>query len=407
MKPAAKKAIYGVMTLLIAGAIVYAFLPKPLPVDAAIVKRGPIRVTVDEDGKTRVKERYVVSAPIAGRLLRVRHKEGDRVEAGKTIITSIEPTAPALLDARAVAEAEAKVRTARAAKEQALHELEQRRVEREYAETQLGRMKPLFAGKAVSRQNLDEAEEKERAAGEAVEAARFGLQVAGFELEQAEAALLTIRDYASGTGGGKTTRFDVRSPIDGVVLRLVQESEVSVAAGAELVEVGNPSEIEVVVDVLSDDGVRIKPGAKVILERWGGDDPLAARVRLVEPSAFTKVSALGVEEQRVNVIADLIDPIAKRSRLLDRYRVDARIVVAEAEDALKAPTGALFRQDGEWRLFAVEGGKAALHAVKVGMRNDAEAEILEGAPEGARVIVYPSDKIEDGVSVTPRTESQR
>lgn len=402
MKLPVKKLTLILLALALMGMIVYAFLPKPVPVDLATVVRGPLRVTVDDDGKTRIKERYVVSAPLDGRLLRISLEEGDRVEAGKTIVAIIEPRAPELLDVRTTAQTEAQVKAAQAARERAVHNLERARVEHEYAGIQLERMKRLLERNAVSQQSVDDAEEKERSTREALKSAQFGVQVAEFELEQARAALLRVRSSLS--GAEDSVRFTILSPIGGVVLRVLQESEANVTAGTQLIELGNPADLEVEVDLLSSDAVRTKPGAKAFFEHWGGGEPLEGRVRVIEPAGFTKISALGVEEQRVNVILDLTDPVEKWSRLGDAYRVDVRIIVSEAENVLKVPAGALFRQADNWSVYVVENGKAVLRSVKIGLQNDLEAEILEGLKENDTVIVYPSDRIKDGVAVVRREE---
>jgi HlyD family secretion protein len=402
MKLSAKKLTLTLIALVLTGMIVYAFLPKPVPVDLATVMRGPLRVTVDDDGKTRIKERYIVSAPLDGRLLRISLEEGDKVEAGKTVLAVIEPRAPELLDVRTTAQTEAQVKAAQAARERAVHNLEQSRVEHEYAGIQLERMKRLLERNAVSQQSVDDAEEKERSTREALKSAQFGVQVAEFELEQAKAALLRVRSSLS--GAESSARFTVLSPIDGVVLRVLQESEANITAGTQLIELGNPADLEVEVDLLSSDAVRAKPGAKAFFEHWGGGEPLEGSVRVIEPAGFTKISALGVEEQRVNVILDLTDPIEKWSRLGDAYRVDVRIIVSEAENVLKVPAGVLFRQADNWSVYVVENGKAVLRFVKIGLQNDLEVEVLEGLKENDTVIVYPSDRIKNGVVVVRREE---
>jgi HlyD family secretion protein len=231
--------------------------------------------------------------------------------------------------------------------------------------------------------------------------AQFAVQVAEYEVEQARAALLQVQPPPPGSSA-RVTRFEVRSPIDGRVLHVFQESEAVVPAGTRLLELGEPADLEVEIDVLSRDAVRIAPSAKVLLEHWGGDAPLVARVRLIEPAAFLKVSALGIEEQRVYVIADLVDPPAKRARLGDAYRVEARIVLWESDDVLKVPAGALFRRGDGWAVFAVVDGRAELRPVQVGHNNGLEAEVLGGLAEGAAVVLHPSDRIQDGVAVAPR-----
>lgn len=389
-----------VIGLTVVGMILYAFLPKAVGVDLARVVRGPLLVTVDEDGKTRIKERYVVSSPLAGRLLRIGLHPGDTVEAGKTLLSIIEPTDPELLDPRTRAQAEARVKAAEAASKQATSSLERMRVAYEFAKADIDRARQLAKRGIISHQELDSTEHKERATAEELKAAQFAVQVSNFELELAKAALLRTR--LNSPRDPENWRLEIRTPINGQVLHVFQESATIISAGAQLLELGEPTDLEIEIDVLSTDAVKIKPGAKVLLEHWGGDEPLIGRVRLVEPAAFTKISALGVEEQRVNVIADFVDPPSKRKTLGDGYRVEARIVIWEGENVLKVPAGALFRHADGWAVFLVVKGNALLRLVKVGRRNDLEVEVLEGLKEKDQVIMYPSDKIKNGVAVIPR-----
>ncbi|MCH5375355.1 MAG: HlyD family efflux transporter periplasmic adaptor subunit, partial [Planctomycetes bacterium] len=287
----------------VAGGLVWSFWPQPLAVELATIGRGPLRVTVDEDGKTRIRERYVVSTPLAGRLLRIDLDAGDPVLSGTTRLATIEPSDPEILDARELAQAEAKVEAAEAALARVEPTVERAKAQWEYAENELARMRKLAAKSNVSDQELDQAEMLERTSQQDLRSARFAQDVAKFELEMAKAALIRARPAESSPADPHG--FEIYSPITGRVLRLLQESETVVPAGAPLLELGDPSDLEVEVDVLSTDAVKIARGTKALLEQWGGDRPLEATVRLVEPAAFTKISALGVEEQRVNVILDL------------------------------------------------------------------------------------------------------
>lgn len=396
MKLSAGKIGWTLAGLALAGVLAWAFRPQPVVVEVARVGRGPVRVTVDAEGRTRLKERYVVAAPLAGRLLRVELKPGAEVEAGRTVLTAIEPSDPELLDPRARALAEARVKAAEAAKARTLPQLDQARVSLEYARTDLERAQRLFADRTLSHQELDAAEERARVTAEGLRAAEFAAQIAAFELEQAQAVL------EGGAPGGGAGRLEVRAPISGCVLRVFQESATVVAPGARLLELGDPANIEIEIEVLSSDAVKVTPGAKVLLEHWGGDHSLAARVRLVEPSAFRKISALGVEEQRVFVIADFAGPAEERAGVGDGYRVEARIVVAEVEDAVTVPTGALFREAGEWAVFVLRAGRAVLRQIDIGHRNDLGAEVRRGLEPGEVVIVHPSDRVGDGVRVRVR-----
>jgi HlyD family secretion protein len=383
--------------------VVYAFLPKPVAVDIAPVRRGPMRLTIDQDGRTRVKDRYVVSAPLAGWLQRITLKPGDEVRASNTLIAVIEPADPMLLDERTRAQAEARLKAADSARSQAAAMLERARAAHTFARSELERLSQLVADKIAPQRELDNATAAERAAAQELKAAQFAAQIAEFEWEQAKAVLMTARPRS--TQDAEHAKFEIHSPINGRVLRVFQESATVVQPGARLVAVGDPADLEVEVDVLSSDAVKIPPDAKVILEHWGGERPLLGRVRRVEPAAFTKVSALGVEEQRVWVIIDLTDPPESRGALGDGYRVEARIVIWENANALKVPSGALFRHHNGWAVFVVNGRRAELRPITIGRNNGLEAEVLSGLAESDRVIVYPGDKIRDGVSVAIRRDS--
>jgi HlyD family secretion protein len=380
-------------------ALIYAFRPQPVAVEVAGAVRGPMQVTIDEEGETRIRQRFVISAPVAGRISRVNLEPGDRVVAGRTPIATLIATQPALLDERTRTEAEARVRAAQTAVGLA-HANEMRvREELEFAESQLERYGALLEDGLVPRERVDVAKND-------VDTKREALKVAGYEVREAErnvevarAALVqSSQDAASGGSGRPVT---VRSPIDGVVLRRLRESEGTVPAGEPLVEIGDTSRIEIVSDLLSADAVRVQDGGRVLVERWGGSTTLEGRVRRVEPSGFTKLSALGVEEQRVNVIIDFADPEASR-QLGDGYRVEVRIVTWETDNALKIPTSSLFKTGDDWSVFTVVDGHAALRRVEIGQRNSLEAEVLSGLQESDKVIVHPSDEVEDGVEVAVR-----
>jgi HlyD family secretion protein len=386
--------------LLVAGLLAYSFWPRPLEVEVGQASRGPLCVTVDEDGKTRIKERYVVSAPLAGRLQRITLRAGDPVTAEQTLLAVIEPADPSLLDERSRAEAEARVKAAEATRKQATAKLERARVAHNLSLKELQRIHQMRVGRETTFQELEAAEHKERMAQEDVKTAQFALQIANFELDLARAAL--TRAQPRSPGDADSWRFEIRAPVSGRVLRVFQESSAIVAPGQRLLEVGDPGDLEVEVDVLSSDAVKIVPGAKVILDHWGGDEPLLGQVRLVEPSGFMKRSALGVEEQRVNVIIDFVDPPEKRRRLGDAYRVEARIVIWSADKVLKVPSGSLFRRGDAWAVFTVEEGRAQLRRVTVGRSNALETEITSGLQEGAVVILHPGDKIQPGSRVTRR-----
>ena len=381
--------------LLLGLLIVVGLWPRAVPVETGRVNRGALLVTVDEEGMTRVKNRYLVSAPVAGQLRRIDWKAGALVEAGRTVLATLETRAADFLDARSQAQAEARVRAAEANREVALAQRERAGAAARMFTADFERLKQLFAQNVSSLQEFDLAQMRAATALQDERAAEFGLKVAAFELEQARALLSREQP------GGSAEPLVITSPVGGRILRVFQESSRVVPGGFPLLEVGDPTDLEVRIEVLSRDGVAIRPGARVILEQWGGAEPLAARVRLVEPSAFTKISALGVEEQRVYVIADFTDPLEKRPALGDSYRVEARIATWESQGVLHASAGALFQRAGVWQAFVLDGRHARLRTVQVGHSNGRDTEILGGLQEGERVVLYPGDKVADGARIVP------
>ncbi len=384
----------------IVGGLVWSFWPQPVGVEVATVTRGSLRVTVDEDGKTRIKERYVVAAPLAGRLLRIDWDPGDSITRGQTVLATIEPLEPDLLDVRAVAQSEARVKAAQAALDRAQPLIERARSELEFAQSEVERHRKLAKTESASEREVEQAEMLYTSRMHDYTAAQRAQSIAQFELELARAALVRVRPDDPATPDDRQLR--ILAPISGQVLRLFQESATIVRAGEPLLEVGDPADLEIEVDVLSDDAVKIRPGYQAFLEQWGGERPLPATVRLVEPAGFLKVSALGVEEQRVNVILDLADPPEKRRELGDAFRVEARIVIWEQADVLQVPTGALFRRGDQWAVFAVRGERAELCPLEIGRRNSLAAQVLTGLREGDEVILHPSDKVRPGVLVQRR-----
>ncbi len=381
--------------LLVLALLLVGFWPSPVAVDAAAVVRGALRVSVDEEGETRVRQRFLVSAPVAGRVLRIDLEPGDPVTR-ETVVATFLPAAAAPLDSRSRADASAAVASARAALGSAGAERLRAQAADRLARSELERQRALAAQQLVSRKVLDEAEAAARQAGEALRAAEFAAASAGHQLEMARARLLPA-DAASAA-----RPLVIRSPIDGVVFKRLRESESVVAAGEPLVELGDPRRLEIVSDLLSTDAVRVKPGDPVLLEHWGGERPLRARVRRVEPSGFMKVSALGVEEQRVNVVMDFEDPLEAWSALGDGYRVEERIVVWEGAGVLLVPTSSLFRRGERWAVFALDGGRARLRLLEIGHRNGTHAEVLSGLREGDSVVLHPTDALADGSRVARR-----
>jgi HlyD family secretion protein len=375
--------------------------PRAIQVEVSTVSRGPLVVTVDEEGMTRVKHRYIVFAPVAGQLRRIDWKAGAEVKAGKTVLAMLETSGADFLDARTQAQAEARVRAAKAAREAALAQRDRAMASARMFAAEFERVKALREREVLSAQEFDTAQMRAETAAQDLRAAEFGLQVAAFELEQARALL------SRGQPGGGAEPLVITSPVSGRILRVFQESARVVPAGFALLEVGDPADLEVRIEVLSRDGVAIQPGACVMLGQWGGEEPLNARVRLVEPSAFTKISALGVEEQRVYVMADFTDPLEQRPTLGDNYRVEARIVTWESPNTLRVAAGTLFQRHGEWQAFSVEAGRARLRTVKVGRSNGVQTEVRGGAEEGDRFVMYPGDKVTDGTRVSPLVIDER
>jgi HlyD family secretion protein len=374
-----------------------AIVPKRLPVDMVDAERGDLLVTVDEDGRTRVTDRYVITAPLDGQLGRIDLRAGDPVSEA-AVVARIVPLNPPLLDARTKAEAEARVEAARAAKRQAVAAISRAEVATQLASLEAERQSALGPSGATSIQAIEQAEFDLRGKREALASARFAARVAEHQARVAEAALGRL-----GPQGVKTDeQMDVLAPVEGQVLKVFRQSEGVVRAGTPLLEVGDPKALEIVVDVLTSDAVGIRRGAEAVVDRWGGPKPLKAHVRRVEPSAFTKISALGVDEQRVNVIIDLDDSPEVWAELGDGYRVEARIVVGEAKDVIKVDDSAVFRHGGGWAVYRVDGGKAVLTPIEIGARNGLEVEVVEGLDAGATVIAHPSDQVEDGRRVRPR-----
>ncbi len=373
--------------------IIWAFFPKPVEVDLAQAQRRDLLITVNNEGKTRVKERYTISAPIEGRLERIELKAGDKIEKEGSTIAVIEPFDPALLDVRTRSEAEAKLAAAEAAKDRAITIKDKAGVLHQQAEKELKRVTLLSGSGAVSKQDFDKLNFQEQIAAAELRAADFSLKISNFEINQAQAALM---QNTSSKHAENANRFEIPSPIKGVVLRVFQESSTVVSPGTKLLEIGDPNDIECEVEVLSRDAVRIEPGQKVIFEYWGGEKPLEGRVRLREPSGFTKISVLGVEEQRVNIIVDLINPLEERLTLEDAYRVEAKIIIAERKNVISVPAGALFRNGDSWVAFLVRGHRAHLIPVKLGLSNGLQTEIVEGLKEGDNIVLHPSDRLTDG-----------
>jgi len=388
---------WSIVGLAVAGAIGWSFWPQPVSVDVATVTRGPFQVSVEDMARTRVRDAYVVSAPVSGRLLRIGNRAGEDVIAGKSVVAQLQPSEPAFLDARARAQAQTVVKAAEAARKSAAAAVVQAQAEVDHAVAELARYESLAARALSSKADLENAQLQQRKTIAGLDAARSALNVKEFELENAR---MLLADFP---GASKpATVVSLKAPVTGRVFRVLQQSESVVAAGTPILEIGNPDDLEVMVELLSTDAVKVQPGAAAAITDWGGPKDLAARVRFVEPSGFTKISALGVEEQRVRVILDIVEPRASWSQLGDGFRVNARIVVWETADAVHAPLSALFRNGENWQTFIVRDGRARRANVSVGQTNEFDAQILEGLQPGDRVILHPSDKITDGVPIAIR-----
>lgn len=385
------------------GALVWAFVPAPITVETGLVTRGEFRRTIDEDGKTRVRERYVVSAPLAGQLLRIELKPGASVAAG-TVLATLVPSAPTLLDARTERELAERVGAAEAEQQRAGAAVERSRVALEQAKADVARAAKLAGQGFTSKENLERAEREVELKSKDQELAQFTEHVAKHQVALARAAQSRARQDAG--GGAALQRWPLASPVAGQVLRVVQESEAVVPLGAPLIEIGDPHDLEAVIDVLTADAASIREGAEVELDHGGNAKPLIGRVRRVEPAAFTKVSALGVEEQRVNVIVDFAAPLDWQN-LGDAHRVDARILVDKRADAVMVPLGAVFRNQEGWATFVVDGTRARLRTVELGSRSGEHALVQAGLQPGERVIVFPSDAVGDGARVRVREPGNR
>lgn len=383
--------------LVIVAALGYGFRPQPRPVDVAGAMRGPMRVAIEEEGKTRVIDRYIITAPVAGTTCRVDLDVGDSIERNQVLV-NINPLQSQALDPRGRAEAEARVAAAEAALHAAEQNVDSARAEADLAGKELKRLEPLAEQGHISASSLDQAGAQKRSTAAALRSAEFSVDVAEHERNAARTALR----YTGNKSSEPSDLVQVLAPVSGRILKLQHECEGVVTRGEPLLEIGNTRSLEIETDVLSADAVKIKPGMPVLYERWGGEKPLTGQVRRVEPVGFTKISALGVEEQRVLIISDITSPPDEWQTLGDGYRVESRFILWEELGVLQIPASALFRIDGQWALFVIQNNKAGRRTVKVGQRNGLSAQILEGLVEGEAVITHPDDTIDDGVRVKRR-----
>ncbi|MBT8138144.1 MAG: efflux RND transporter periplasmic adaptor subunit [Gammaproteobacteria bacterium] len=379
----------------LAAALYWSLKPAPVLVESAVAKRAQMRVTIDEEGVTRVKHRYIVSAPVAGYLHRIDHDVGKIVASGEVLAT-LEPLPSDVLDPRRRAEAQARVSAARASLRSAEQQVAAAKADADFARSEYDRKKPLADKGAISAEAMSETESIKRRALAVLQSARFTVDVARYEVDAAK----TMLQY-SGQKANNNHRVPLAAPISGAILKIFKESEGVVAAGSMLLELGEPRALEVAIDALSADAVRINPGTDVLLKRWGGDT-LEARVRTIEPVGFTKVSALGVEEQRVWIIVDILSPPEQWQALGDGYRVEAQFLLWQQDDVLTIPEAAVFKVGQQWSAFVIEGGRVSMRELEPGQRNGLEVQVIDGLSEGEQVVVYPDERLEDGSSVRAR-----
>jgi len=402
-----KRLLWGVAAGLAVIGLVWFAWPAPVAVDLTVVTKGPMEVTVDDDGKTHVRHIYTVSAPIAGKVLRISHPAGesgislhvgDEVIANDTVVAVMQPTAPGFLDLRSRQEIEAAVAAADGYVKYT--ESEVRRLEAAVAfyRTELARAQALARSQTISPQALAKAQFDVDSNEAALTSARAQVEVWQSIRKSLAARLI---EPSTAAPADPICCVQIRAPVTGRVLKIVQESEAVVQTGTPLIEIGDPLDLEVVADLLSTDAVQIAPGSSVRIDGWGGSS-IRGRVTRVDPAGFLKVSALGIEEQRVRTTIDFVDPPETWSRLGHDYRVIVHVTVWNAEEALSVPVGALFRKGEEWAVFSVKDGRARTALVKIGHRNSRMAEILSGVAEGDRVVLHPSDRITEGVAVSER-----
>ena len=399
-----KRVVGLAVVALIVAVTVYALLPAPVAVDLAEIDRGPLAVGVDEEGVAKIRDVFRVSAPVGGRLERPPVTVGERVERGVTAVASIRPVDPPFLDVRSRREIEAAVEAARAAVGLAEAQVRGAESAARLAESDLSRAQRLSEAGTISSRALEEAATMLDTAKAEVEQARANLALRQSQLVSAEARLIEPDQQVVGADRASCC-LTVRAPVDGVVLKVIAESELVVPAGAPLLEIGDPANMEIVVHLLSSDAVAIAPGATAEITDWGGDGILTARVRRINPAAYTKVSALGIEEQRVDATLDLVDPYEVWRGLGHEFRVMIRIKTWESDDAVRAPIGALFRKGADWYVFRVVDGKAVLTRIAIGHRNNTVAEVIDGLSPGDAVVLHPSDAVSDGVDVEARANA--
>ncbi|HNY49244.1 MAG TPA: HlyD family efflux transporter periplasmic adaptor subunit [Smithella sp.] len=382
--------------LIVVALLIYGFLPKTQDVDIAVVKRGALQITIEEEGRTRLKDRFTISAPTAGYLRRIAAKVGDILQKGQ-VVAVLEPLPSQALDPRSRATAQAAVSSAEAALKAAMERERVAKTDAAYLEQKRERLKALYDKGSIAKDQFDQISSEAQKAGALQLSVTAEVNLARSELERAN---ITLRNFSAVRERGNTV--EVKSPVSGAVFRIYRESEGAVNVGEPLMDLGNSRDLEVRVEVLSSDAVKIQKGTDVLFKRWGKDEPLKGKVRLVEPAGFTKISSLGVEEQRVLVIVDITSPPEQWSMLGDGFRMEAHFVIWEGQNILQIPASALFRSGEKWSVFVVERGKARKRLVEIGRRNGLAAEILSGLKENDRVLAYPDDSISEGTKIRQR-----
>ncbi|MDB6171609.1 MAG: efflux transporter, family, subunit [Chthoniobacteraceae bacterium] len=394
-----KKLIPYLIVAGLVGAIAMGLMPKAIEVETAQVNTGPLTVVVLEEGKTRIRHRHVISPPVFGLLKRIELRAGDRIEAGKTVLAVIQAEPASFLNPRAKAESEARLKAAEASRMRSESDLERARAALDLAKKDRSRAEVLKNKGAISAKEWDAMDSNFTVLGRELRTAEFAMQVAAFEVTQAEAAL---QQAQGSTGMAASEPLKIVAPVSGFVLNVMEENSRIVAAGTVIMEVGDPNDLEAEIELLSSDAVGVRPGAEVSIEQWGGEKPLRGTVNVVEPGAYTKVSALGVEEQRVKVRVNFTDPLPAGQPLGDRFRVEARIITWSEPHVLQVPTGALFRRGGDWMTFLMESGHARATKVQIAHNNGTAAEVRSGLNQGQTVILHPPDSLTEGTSVRAR-----
>jgi HlyD family secretion protein len=379
-------------------AIVLGMLPKPTEVEIAPVTTGPLTVNVLEEGKTRIRHRYIVSAPVGAHLNRVELRAGAPIEAGKTVLATLTPESSSFLNPRAQAEGEARVKAAESTRMMRETQVERAKAALDLAQKEMARARELKKSGSIATKEWDTAESQANVLSRELHMAEFTLQTSDFELAQAKATL----QQAQSPVPEKVEPLKIIAPVDGFILNVFEESARVVTPGMPIMEVGDPRDMEAEIELLSSDAAGVQPGADVAIEQWGGDQPLRGRVTVVEPGGYTKVSSLGVEEQRVKVRVDFVDPVPAGYLMGDRYRVEARIVTWHAANVLQVPAGALFRRGGDWMTFVARNGKAHLTKVEVAHLNGIAGQVVSGLNAGQTVVLHPPDVLTDGSSVKAR-----